>query len=87
MLGVQMFSGTLNKSLITGVSLRICSLIRYDMRCCFNVHLKADLSQLRVPHGIKNTPVLSVFMNFGWFVHLCCLDNIYMPSMFVPSVL
>ena len=25
--------------------------IRYDTRCCFNVHSKADTSQLNLPHG------------------------------------
>jgi len=25
--------------------------IRYDMRCYFNMHSKADMSQLNLPHG------------------------------------
>ena len=28
--------------------------IRYDMRCYFNVHSKADISQLNLPHGTDN---------------------------------
>jgi len=28
--------------------------VRYDMRCYFNVHYKADLSQLNLPHGNDN---------------------------------
>jgi len=27
---------------------------RYDTRCYFNVHSKADISQLNLPHGIDN---------------------------------
>jgi len=30
-----------------------CIMIRYDMRCCFNVRWKADISQLNLPHGTK----------------------------------
>jgi len=30
------------------------SLIRYDTRCYFNVRLKADMSQLNLPHGNDN---------------------------------
>jgi len=28
--------------------------IRYDTKCYFNVRLKADVSQLNLPHGTKN---------------------------------
>jgi len=28
--------------------------IRYDTRCYFNVHSKADMSQLNLPHGTDN---------------------------------
>jgi len=28
--------------------------IRYDTRCYFNVRLKADMSQLNLPHGTDN---------------------------------
>jgi len=28
--------------------------IRYDTRCYFNVHSKADISQLNLPHGTDN---------------------------------
>ena len=28
--------------------------IRYDTRCYFNVRLKADISQLNLPHGTDN---------------------------------
>jgi len=29
-------------------------LVRYDTRYCFNVHSKADMSQLNLPHGTNN---------------------------------
>ena len=29
-------------------------MIRYDMRCCFNVCSNADINQLNLPHGTKN---------------------------------
>ena len=28
--------------------------LRYDTRCYFNVHSKADMSQLNLPHGNDN---------------------------------
>ena len=28
--------------------------LRYDTRCYFNVRLKADISQLNLPHGTYN---------------------------------
>jgi len=32
-------------------------MIRYDMRCCFNVCSNADINQLNLPHGTKNLKV------------------------------
>ena len=31
-----------------------CNMIRYDTRCYFNVHSKADKSQLNLPHKNNN---------------------------------
>jgi len=28
--------------------------IRYDTRCCYNLHSKADATQLNLPHGTRN---------------------------------
>jgi len=45
---------------ITGKSLEVEIMdfmeteIRYDTRCYFNVRLKADISQLNLPHGTDN---------------------------------
>ena len=32
----------------------VLKLLRYDTRCYFNVHSKADMSQLNLPHGNDN---------------------------------
>jgi len=32
-------------------------MIRYDVRCYFNVCLNADINQLNLPHGTKNLKV------------------------------
>ena len=39
-------------------SLSFCrpdALVQYDTRCYFNVHSKADMSQLNLPHGAKSS--------------------------------
>ena len=39
---------------VSDASICFASLSDYDTRCYFNVHSKADVSQLNLPHGNNN---------------------------------
>jgi len=57
----------------------------YDMRCYFNVRLKADISQLNLPHGKKKTKKWKKKNQKVKLDMLRSIDNIYRDVWLVPK--